>query len=307
LIFGSVCSGIEAASVAWLPLGWEPRFYSEIESFPRAVLKERHPGVPIHGDFTTIKTSSYKSVDLLVAGTPCQDFSTAGLREGIVGARGNLTLAFVQLVGILRPRWIVWENVPGILSLDRGRTFGSFLGGLAELGYGFAYRILDAQYFNLAQHRERVFVVGCLGDWQRAAAILFERQSLSGDSPPSRERQDEYFPQITRSLNASNQRLDLKTETFIFNWQNGGDYGGLDPREIARTLQKSTVPATTDTLRRLTPQECERLQGFPDDYTLVIYNGKLATDGPRYKAVGNSMAVPVMRWIGERIMLMGEM
>jgi DNA (cytosine-5)-methyltransferase 1 len=183
----SVCSGIEGATVAWHPLGWEPAAFSEIEAFPRAVLTHHYPAVPLHGDFTTIEGSEYGAIDLLVGGTPCQDFSVAGLRAGITGDRGNLTLEFLRLAARTKPRWIVWENVPGVLSSDGGRALGAFLGGLAELGYGFSYRVLDAQYFNLAQRRARVFVVGYLGDWRRAAAVLFERESLLGNPPPRRE------------------------------------------------------------------------------------------------------------------------
>ena len=147
----SVCSGIEAASVAWHPLGWQAAAYSEIEAFPRAVLAHHYPTVPLHGDFTTIKGDEYGSIDLLVGGTPCQDFSVAGLRAGIAGDRGNLTLEFLRLAARTKPRWIVWENVPGVLSSDGGRALGAFLGGLGQLGYGFAYRVLDAQHFGLAQ------------------------------------------------------------------------------------------------------------------------------------------------------------
>jgi DNA (cytosine-5)-methyltransferase 1 len=194
--YGSVCSGIEAATVAWEPLGWEPAFFSEIERFPRAVLKHHYPQVPLHGDFQTIKAGDYGTVDLLVGGTPCQDFSIAGLRAGMDGERGNLALEFLRLAGRLRPRWILWENVPGILSSNGGRDFGSFLGGLGELGYGFAYRCLDAQYFGLAQRRLRVFVVGYLGDWRRAAAVLFEPESLRWDSPPRRQSRQDVAPTI---------------------------------------------------------------------------------------------------------------
>ena len=185
--YGSVCSGIEAASVAWEPLGWRPSFFSEIEPFPRAVLAHWWPGVPCHGDFTTIREGEYDPIDVLVGGTPCQSFSVAGLRGGMADDRGNLALQFLALAGRLRPRWVVWENVPGVLSSNEGRDFGSFVGGLGELGYGWAYRTLDAQFFGLAQRRKRVFVVGYLGDWRRAAAVLFERASLRGDPPPRRE------------------------------------------------------------------------------------------------------------------------
>jgi DNA (cytosine-5)-methyltransferase 1 len=187
VIYGSVCSGIEAASVAWHPLGWRAAFLSEIEAFPRAVLAHHYPDVPLHGDFTTIQAGAYDAIDLLVGGTPCQSFSVAGLRGGLDDERGNLALQFLKLAQRLRPRWVVWENVPGVLSSNGGRDFGSILGGLAELGYGWAYRVLDAQYFGLAQRRRRVFVVGCLGDWRRAAAVLFERHSLSGHPAPRRE------------------------------------------------------------------------------------------------------------------------
>jgi DNA (cytosine-5)-methyltransferase 1 len=210
VIFGSVCSGIEAASVAWHPLGWRASFLSDIEAFPRAVLRHHYPDVPIHGrerergesleeyaevaGFQTIREGQYEAINLLCGGTPCQDFSVAGQRAGMEGQRGNLTLEFIRLAQRLRPRWVVWENVPGVLSSNEGRDFGSFLGGLGELGYGFAYRVLDAQYvrtrrFPLAvpQRRRRVFVVGHLGSWQRAAAVLFEPESLCGHPPPRRE------------------------------------------------------------------------------------------------------------------------
>jgi DNA (cytosine-5)-methyltransferase 1 len=195
--YGSVCSGIEAATVAWEPLGWEPAFFAEIAKFPRAVLRHHYPHVPLHGDFTSIKAGQYGAVDLLVGGTPCQSFSVAGLRGGMDDERGNLALEFLRLAGRLRPRWILWENVPGVLSSNGGRDFGSFLGGLGELGYGFAYRCLDAQYFGLAQRRLRVFVVGYLGDWRRAAAVLFEPESLRWDSPPRRQSRQDVAPTIS--------------------------------------------------------------------------------------------------------------
>jgi len=182
----SVCSGIEAATVAWHPLGWRAVGYSEIEPFPSAVLAHHYPDVPNHGDFTTLLRNPPSGVDVLVGGTPCQAFSVAGLRGGLSDPRGNLALAFVALVGVLRPRWVVWENVPGVLSSGGGRDFGSFLGGLGELGYGWAYRVLDAQYFGLAQRRQRVFVVASPGDWRRAVAVLFEPEGVRRDSPPRR-------------------------------------------------------------------------------------------------------------------------
>lgn len=185
--FLSVCSGIEAASVAWMPLGWRAVAFSEIEPFPCAVLAHHYPDVPNWGDMTKFKEWPDANVDLLCGGTPCQSFSVAGLRKGLDDPRGNLMLTFGAIAGRYRPRWLVWENVPGVLSSNGGRDFGAFLGMLGELGYGVAYRVLDAQYFGVAQRRRRVFVVGYLGDWRRAAAVLFERHSLSGDPAPSRE------------------------------------------------------------------------------------------------------------------------
>lgn len=183
-----VCAGISASTVAWRPLGWQAAAYSEIEAAPRAVLAHHYPDTPLHGDFTTIRGDEYGAIDLLVGGTPCQDFSVAGLRAGLDGDRGNLSLEFLRLADRTRPRWVVWENVPGVLSIDGGRAFGAILGGLGELGYGFAYRILDAQFFGVPQRRRRVFVVGYLGNWRGAAAVLSERNSLSGHPAPRKSK-----------------------------------------------------------------------------------------------------------------------
>lgn len=200
--FGSVCSGIEAASVAWKPLGWDCAFMSEIEAFPRAVLQHHYPEVPLHGDFTTIRAGEYRPIQLLVGGTPCQSFSVAGLRGGLDDDRGNLALEYLSLADRLRPRWLVWENVPGVLSSNGGRDFGAILGGMVELGYGFAYRVLDAQFFGVAQRRRRVFVVGYAGDWRRAAAVLFERHSLQGHPAPRREAREGSAGGVAHSLRA---------------------------------------------------------------------------------------------------------
>ena len=409
----SVCSGIEAASVAWEPLGWQPAAFSEIEPFPRAVLAHRFPDVPVHGDFTTIRGDEYGPVQLLVGGTPCQSFSVAGLRKGLDDPRGNLALGYLALAERLGARWLVWENVPGVLSSNGGRDFGAFLGGLGQLGYGFAYRVLDAQYFGLAQRRRRVFVVAHLGDWRPAAAVLFERHSLQGHPAPSREEgagvagltargvgtcgADDNQAQAGRLIPAAygrnntsgpidtagaltakggSGRMVFETETFVAQVVHGTqDPDALDNlahplgrnhgQENAVCITGSTTHALTSeghdaskdgtgrgtpvvafgissdavdrsgegdgsagqraglgivedcspairarpnnsvatgmAVRRLTPRECERLQGFPDDWTLVPYRGKPAADGPRYRALGNSMAVPVMAWIGRRI------
>jgi site-specific DNA-cytosine methylase len=184
----SVCSGIEAASVAWEPLGWEPAAFAEVEKFPSAVLAHHWPQVPNLGDMTRHESWNLGTIDLLVGGTPCQSFSVAGLRKGLHDPRGGLMLTFLEIAQRQRPRWIVWENVPGVLSSDRGRDFGAFLGALGALGYGWAYRVLDAQWCGVAQRRRRVFVVGCAGDGAAAATVLFKSESVCRNPAPSREK-----------------------------------------------------------------------------------------------------------------------
>jgi len=469
----SVCSGIEAATVAWHPLGWKPVAFSEIEPFPSAVLKHHYPSVPNLGDMT--KHESWPidvgSVDLLVGGTPCQSFSVAGLRKGLSDPRGGLMLTYLEIARRLRPRWVVWENVPGVLSSNGGRDFGSFLGALGELGYGWAYRVLDAQWVRTQRHpravpqrRRRVFVVGCLGDATAAAAVLFERESVCRDPAPRRAkgqgapadaescsgtvsskwakgtggpsgdecynltvkpividraafnqgenaqydpivRHDDAMPSmvargphavahgfystdgthgvnmtpvamresgqgywmqddIAGSLRAEGENRPSRPSHVIQqssiavhslpdapkppedqvciecgndlavaeNWHcleclsddpklptmahgfysTGGTHGvnmtpELSPAvKVGSGLGIPSPPAVAHrmTVRRLTPRECERLQAFPDDWTLIPWRGKSADDcpdGPRYKALGNSMAVNCMEWIGERI------
>jgi DNA (cytosine-5)-methyltransferase 1 len=488
--YGSVCSGIEAASVAWHDLGWEPQWFSEIEQFPSEVLKHRFPDVPNLGDMTQLTqnpTFNERSIDLLVGGTPCQSFSVAGLRKGLADPRGNLMLTFLALADAKKPKWIVWENVPGVLSSNGGKDFGTFLGALGELGYGFAYRVLDAQYFGVAQRRRRVFVVGYLGDWRVAAAVLFERESLQGNIKPSRKKREEVTANAEGSVGEAGQvvidraafnqgenarfepRIEIEetmsalvargphavAQPIAFEpgkmqrlgygysdngtsptlrsepgdnqlavaqpiaiqdvrpiekaqngrgWNDDGTSYTVDtkatqgvaqplyyeshpndsrvngPKDVADTVSArygtgggntplvqqpiavdtynyttndhttQTIRSQSDTehigavlqpiavdvynqsidgqtsatiteavggtntsgpkvmhsmaIRRLTPKECERLQGFPDDWTKIPYRNKDADqcpDGPRYKACGNSMAVPVMRWIGQRI------
>ena len=188
--YGSVCSGIEAATVAWDALGWTPVFFSEIEPFPCAVLAHHYPTVPNHGDMTKFKEWPDADIDVLVGGTPCQSFSVAGLRQGLRDPRGNLMLTYLAIADRYRPRWVVWENVPGVLSSHGGRDFGAFLSGLADLGYGWAYRVLDAQYFGLAQRRKRVFVVGCAGDWSAAAEVLSLSPRVPWNPAPRRESRE---------------------------------------------------------------------------------------------------------------------
>lgn len=371
--YGSVCSGVEAASLAWEPIGWQPQFFSEIDAFPSAVLKHRWPDVPNFGDMTKFKEWPDADIDVLVGGTPCQSFSVAGLRRGLDDPRGNLMLTYLAVAERYRPGWLVWENVPGVLSSDAGRDFGALLGGMGKLGYGFAYRVLDAQHFGVPQRRRRVFVVGHLGDWRRAAAVLFEQESMQGHSPPRRTTRETATYDVAPCLRASGVGTERIGDTrgadcviAMATGQAGAEistdrsltltcnheapivcHGSQDPcvqtdaaftvgrnsgQENVVCLQGSMIRgenaeggpagkgwrnygnaftlladthahavASKYSVRRLMPIECERLQGFPNNHTNIMYRGRPAADSHRYKACGNSMAVPVMRWIGERI------
>lgn len=424
----SVCSGIEAATVAWHHLGWKPLAFSEIEPFPSAVLAHHYPHVTNLGNMTQFKEWNLgnESIDVLVGGTPCQSFSVAGLRQGLKDPRGNLMLTYLGIAERFRSQWIVWENVPGVLSSNGGRDFGTFLGALVKLGYGFAYRVLDAQWFGVAQRRRRVFVVGYLGNATSAAKVLFESESVSRHPAPSRKKGQGVTGNVAPSLTANNdpsrspqsseitQQVNAVLNAQITYWRGGdqanselfvnqagtlncnkGQQGGVlfqptnmvledqggsvinvrqdgtvgtlrsethghEPAVIATAFHPTQDPISSENIshalatgsksgnattavaigtdcyngtitgdvactmgtpgssvnasgptimhqmavRRLTPIECERLQGFPDGYTAIPWRKKQADqcpDGPRYKALGNSMAVPVMRWIGERI------
>jgi DNA (cytosine-5)-methyltransferase 1 len=504
LIYGSVCSGIEAATVAWDPLGWRPAFFAEIEPFPSAVLAHHYPAVPNLGDMTAIDGSAWRGkIDVLVGGTPCQAFSVAGLRKSLDDTRGNLALKFVDLADAIDPAWIVWENVPGVLS-TRDNAFGCLLGGLAgedgpvvppggkwtDAGVvvgparTVAWRVLDAQYFELAQRRRRVFVIAGAGDRADPVQVLFEREGVRRDSPPRRETGQGIAPtisartrgggglgtdfdidggliaeafggnntagpiEVATALNAcasASGRMDFESETFVATTLRARDLArGVDsdctdtliahslrgegfdasedgtgrgtplvPVSIAIPIQEAgarTGISTTDpragigvgsdgdpmftlqagkqhavafnlrgrasgaqaeidadnlvslraanggssrsyvafdckagtgfqtddgvtptlramsalgranaggqlavqhgmAVRRLTPLECERLQGFPDQYTRIPWRRKAledCPDGPRYRGLGNSMAVPVMSWIGSRIQAAGK-
>lgn len=463
----SIFSGVEAASLAWEPLGWEPVAFSEIEPFPCAVLAERWPDVPNLGDITKIdwKEEIDGAIDLVVGGSPCQSFSVAGKREGLKGTSG-LMFEYIRCVQELRPRWFLWENVPGALTSEDGGAFGQLLSEMDELGYSLAWRVLDAQFFGVAQRRRRLFLVGHLGA-ESPAEVLFEPDCLSGNTQSSREKRKELARRAGRSAacagfkysaaprantigyaeeqantltadwhapavfplpntalfqygteiagcltargdsspcadrgqnivcmtgtqthchisdeiagcltahmgkddapvvvggaiseNAANEafgsaqntrnevrivgngtlsralaaRPGMKQTTFVctgstypINEQiatrdkklgRGTGLGvGADgdpaftllanhPHMVASEIGDKPAGVNPMLVRRLTPLECERLQGFPDEHTLIAWKGKPAEecpDGPRYKAIGNSMAVPVMRWIGRRI------
>lgn len=341
----SLFSGIEAATVAWEQLGWEPLAFSEIDTFPSAVLQHHYQNIPNLGDVTKIDWSPYVgAADIVVGGSPCQSFSVAGKREGLAGASG-LMFEYIRAVRELRPRWFVWENVPGAFTSERGEAYRQLLSEMDALGYGLAWRVLDAQFFGVAQRRERVFLVGSLGT-MRCAEVLFERESMSWDHQSSRQKRQaltgedqervgtadhdsgclnpgeaqsrRVYPTLTSHAKKDppliypvDESEEMKPVTLqIRGGKPGGGKGALIQHDMSATLSTHNTQTliTGDlekrdlTVRRLTPRECERLQGFPDDYTDIPYRNKEhAPDGPRYKALGNSMAVPVMRWIGQRI------
>lgn len=347
LTYGSVCSGIEAASVAWEPIGMKPLWFSEIEPFPSAVLAAHWPQVDNLGDMTklaaAVRAGDVPAPDLLVGGTPCQAFSVAGLRGGLSDERGQLTLSYVELADSIdekreqngeQPAIIVWENVPGVLS-SKDNAFGCFLAGLAgeseelkptgekwtNVGYvsgpkrTIAWRVLDAQYFGVAQRRRRVFVVASARTDICPAEILFEYDSLHGDITPGGETGKEITGTLAaRTHGGGGLGTDFECNGGLvpvnaYRMLAFGEYSddGTASTVKARDYKDATDLAVThphNTVRRLTPVECERLQGFPDNHTQISWRGKDAADcpdGPRYCAIGNSMAVLVMRWIGERI------
>lgn len=414
--FGSVCSGIEAASVAFTPIGWEAAWFSEIEPFPNKVLAHHYPTVPNHGDMTTlperILAGEVEAPDVLCGGTPCQAFSIAGLRGGLEDARGALTLTFCEIANAIdakrkeagqAPCIALWENVVGALSAP-GNAFGCLLGALAgedsplepaggkwsNAGcvYGperaVAWRVLDAQYFGVAQRRRRLFVVACPLERAHPTQILFEFEGLRGDTAPSRPTREDVagtltsratgggFPgtdealsgylqvafggnrtsgplDVSTALNAcgtASGRIDFASETFIVEGQkcfvkgtnphsaqeaptfrgtelaaclNGWDERHDPPKHMVVAFQSSQSGVRTSDLhatldanngsrrhngvvdglrvRRLMPVECERLQGFKDGSTDLPG----ASDSARYKALGNSWAIPCVAWIGRRI------
>ncbi|NMR23679.1 DNA cytosine methyltransferase [Pasteurella multocida] len=396
--YGSVCSGIEAVTCAWHEFA-VPLWFSEIEPFPSAVLAHHYPGIPNLGDMTElpkkILNREIPAPDVLVGGTPCQAFSVAGNRQSLDDERGNLTLVLIKILEAIDyvrfndnkpPCILVWENVPGVLSTS-DNAFGHFLAGLVQeceplqhtgrrwtnAGYVHStrtvcWRVLDAQYFGVAQRRKRVFLVASARK-RSVAQILIESKSVRGNIEQSGTQTKDIttfietsFAQYRQSsvvgtLKASGGVLAGGSETFVVHgseniifetrydevirehkdskvntlpsamgtgggnvpcvalagntigrsYGNGGNGKGFDESGISYTLTSTDVHAisTESIVRKLTPRECERLQGFPDDYTKIPYRNKSADecpDSPRYKAIGNSMAVPVMKWIGLRLL-----
>jgi len=336
---GSLFSGIGGFDLGFEAAGMSVAWQSEIDPYANKVLTERWPHVPNLGDVSTIDWKDEHHVDLICGGFPCQDLSVAGRRAGLAGKRSGLWWEFARAVDELRPQWVVIENVPGLLSSRGGRDMGAVLGTLADFGYGFAYRVLDAQFFGLAQRRKRVFVVGCLGDRAGAEQVLLEPEGVRGNpAPRGQAGQDvagtltssaggggypgtdeaiggHVVPAVAHCLTAS-ERWDGESETFIplRASQGGGDkpyvlaFSENQRAEVVETPYSHQLttgggkpgqgyPAVRVgmAVRRLTPVECERLQGFPDGWTAAL------SDTRRYRALGNAVAVPVAAWIAKRV------
>ena len=329
--YGSVCSGIEAASVAWRPLGWKCAFVAETGRFQSRVLAARWPDVPNLGDFTKIREGDYDGdIDLLVGGTPCQSYSLAGLRRGLEDPRGDLALEFAGLAFRSRARWVVWENVTGVLTSGGGRDFAAFLSQLcgwrvevpaggwrragivtaAPGGFSVGWRILDAQYTRVPefpravpQRRRRVIAVGYLGDWERVASVLLDGEMCGGDSPPGRDAGGSASGRgpggAGRCIPLDLTNLDGRTRHLP-----GKCYDADMTAAYTITRRRPSGVCVGGVVRMLTPVECERAMGLPDGYTAVAWHGRDAGNCPdwsRYRALGNSMCVNVMAWIGRRI------
>jgi len=324
--FGSLFSGIGGFDLGFEQAGMTCAWQCEINAAARSVLTRHWPDVPVIEDVKNVGRHSTEPVDLICGGFPCQDLSIAGPRTGLAGERSGLWFEFHRIIECVRPRWVVVENVPGLLSSHRGRDFAVILRGLVECGYGVAWRVLDAQYFGVPQRRCRVFIVGSLGDG-RAAQVLFERDGLPGHPSTRRAAQQEAAAALRadtpshRDGGSSPPSDALIVSHLTFDWQTAGSARTsiVDAPGATRSLSASKTLAVANTLtahhgrldldstnyvssgpgggvRRLTPTECERLQGFPADFTVG------QSDSARYRQLGNAVPVPVARWIGARIM-----
>ena len=313
LTSGSLFTGIGGFDLAFQRAGLRCSWQAENDAKCNYVLAHHWPNVRRYGDVRDAGRHNLTAVDVISGGFPCQDVSVAGKRKGLAGERSGLWFEFHRILKELKPRWVVVENVPGLLSSNRGRDFAVILQGLAKLRYGVAWRILDAQYAGVPQRRRRVFIVGSLGDG-RAAEVLFESEGVPWNPSPSREEGKRTTPSIKASSpsrrNAGSdpiagelviantvhsregQRGEPASDQFIaaYNWQSGGDVRHSFGKP---SLSANQVPAVG--VRRLTPTECERLQGFPDGWTAG------QSDTARYRQLGNAVCVPVVEWIARRI------
>jgi DNA (cytosine-5)-methyltransferase 1 len=308
VIFGSVCSGISSESVAWRPLNWSPAWFAEIAPFPSAVLAHRYPEIPNLGDITKIHdndTFKKEEIDILVGGTPCQPFSSAGRKEGFGDPRGRLAIRLLEIAEMRRPRWVVWENVEAALSANSGRDFGALLWKMGKIGYGYAWRVLDAHDFGLPQSRRRLFVVAYLGDWKRAAAVFSDLGGMHGTLEAGRDVAPERGGAGAEGAGTTPTAFAIKGNAI--SRRLGAASQGIAVREelmycVTRSQHHAVI--AEGVARYILPVEAERLQGLPDDFTKVPYRGLPAEKCPdalRYEVVGNAMPIPVMRWVGERI------
>ena len=308
--YASLFSGIEAASVAWKTFNMNPVFFSEVDDFCSSVLKKRFPSVPNLGDIKHLNEHELYNnckLDLIIGGSPCQDFSTAGKSKGLNGENGKLTLEFCKVLDRKKPQWFVWENVTGVISCQKGESFRRIISEFAAIGYGVSWRVLDSQFFGVPQKRRRVYVVGYLGAWEPTREVLFEQESLLGFSGENRKKR--------KKSSAKNTPSTEKTSSGLMAYSSSGrGEGKVDLRftesGIANTVttsngSKSMNMVNEGRIRILTPREREALMGLPKDWTKVKFKNKKLSeiDAERFKAIGNSMAVPVIRYLGKRILM----
>lgn len=333
--FGSLFSGVGGFDLGFERAGMICTWQAEKDKYANQVLQKHWPNTKRYEDVKHVGKQS-KPVDLICGGFPCQDLSVAGRRAGLAGERSGLWFEFERIIAELRPQWVIIENVPGLLSSNKGGDMAVLLGGLAQLGYGWAYRVLDSQYFGVAQRRRRVFIVGHLGDATAAAKVLFEPESRDWNSAPRRKKRQENT-RIAGTLASSGGGLDRPAGNaneldFCIPALTGWDVqtkrihspDNVAPiviPSVARAIttgeglrqkvdQDNFIPAAIIEdgvilakpeshprigVRRLTPVECERLQGFPDGWT------EDHSDTQRYKQMGNAVTVNVAEWIGRRI------
>lgn len=321
---GSLFAGVGGFDLGLERAGAKVVWQVEIDAACRSVLRRHWPDVDLREDVRDVGAHNLAPVDVVVGGFPCQDLSVAGRRAGLAGARSGLWWEFHRLLAELRPTWVVVENVPGLLSSNGGRDMGTLLWSLGQLGYGYAYRVLDAQWAGVPQRRRRIFIVGHYRDWRAPAQVLLEPEGCLRDTPPRRKEgqtvgsllasgagtsrpagiASETDFLVARALTApQSQRYDGDTENFVVaaTLNSGGNSGGFRT-EPGEHLIPSDPTSKGMLVRRLTPREAERLQGFPDDWTLYGHDGKRMADSTRYRMMGNAVAVPVVEWIARRIM-----
>lgn len=281
---GSLFTGIGGFDFAASQVGIEVSWQCEIDKQANRILNKHWPRILRYGDIRAIDFLSLQSVDILTGGFPCQDLSLIGNRAGLHGERSVLFFEFARILDELRPRWFILENVPGLLSSNHGYDFLTVLHTLEKCGYSIAWRILDAQYFGVPQRRRRVFIIGHFGSKSEyVAKVLFERKSMSGNHSTCRQSRT-----VSPTLLASGAGTS-----------HTAGFSGAEDYLVIQNLPNSLDVG----VRRFTPLECERLQGFPDNWTKWDDKGKTLSDSARYRLIGNAVAIPVVKWILDRIVV----